>query len=305
VLKAVPLSQQLVENAQADCDMTTAEGRARMLAQARPLWSALPEGALQRQLLGELAIKGNLPVDELERLWSAAPSRGRGRAAGAERAGEDEPPLPWDPGHDPSSYAPADPAGGHAGTGGGGRGRSGGWTPRGDGGGRFRGRFGARNREEAEREAMLRIPRAAPKTPEDRALQILFGHPEFWEKLTGGEHELLHGLPAPHGALVAWLERDQSEHGVRPWAVLRVAMQEDASLDDAGRRLADGDADPDATFVHFQSAVDQLMIRSLVAQRTHWASLAAADPQARQRWREADDHWREVTARFKSATAEE
>jgi DNA primase len=32
-----------------------AEGRARMLAQAKPLWAALPDGALQRQLLGDLA----------------------------------------------------------------------------------------------------------------------------------------------------------------------------------------------------------------------------------------------------------
>ena len=34
--------------AQHDCDMATAEGRARMLAQAKPLWSALPEGALEQ-----------------------------------------------------------------------------------------------------------------------------------------------------------------------------------------------------------------------------------------------------------------
>ena len=40
-----------LEQAAEGADLDTAEGRARMLAQARPLWSALPDGALKRQLL--------------------------------------------------------------------------------------------------------------------------------------------------------------------------------------------------------------------------------------------------------------
>ena len=55
VKEAVPLSRFLVDAAGAECDLTTAEGRARMTSQARPLWSALPDGALKRQLLVELA----------------------------------------------------------------------------------------------------------------------------------------------------------------------------------------------------------------------------------------------------------
>src|SRR5439155_20033865 len=49
VQAAVPLSRQLLETAREGCDLGTAEGRARMLAQAKPLWSALPDGALRRQ----------------------------------------------------------------------------------------------------------------------------------------------------------------------------------------------------------------------------------------------------------------
>ncbi|WP_157269927.1 DNA primase, partial [Azohydromonas aeria] len=73
VAQAVPLSQQLQELAAQDCDLASAEGRARMLAQAKPLWSALPEGALRLQLLGELARRGALAPEELAALWQGQP----------------------------------------------------------------------------------------------------------------------------------------------------------------------------------------------------------------------------------------
>jgi DNA primase len=67
--QAVPLSRQLIEQAGEDCDLGSAEGRARMLAQAKPLWAALPDGALRRSLLGELARTAQLPLDELQAMW--------------------------------------------------------------------------------------------------------------------------------------------------------------------------------------------------------------------------------------------
>ncbi|MDP1791522.1 MAG: DNA primase [Methylibium sp.] len=69
VEQAVPLSRQLLEAAREGCDLDSAEGRARMLANAKPLWSALPDGALRRQLLGELARAGALESSELQALW--------------------------------------------------------------------------------------------------------------------------------------------------------------------------------------------------------------------------------------------
>ncbi|WP_428423028.1 DNA primase [Methylibium sp.] len=74
VEQAVPLSRQLIEAAREDCDLETAEGRALMLANAKPLWSALPEGALRRQLLTELARAGALESAELQTLWGGAPA---------------------------------------------------------------------------------------------------------------------------------------------------------------------------------------------------------------------------------------
>lgn len=49
VADAVPLSRFLLEAAREGCDLATAEGRAHMASNARPLWSALPEGALRLQ----------------------------------------------------------------------------------------------------------------------------------------------------------------------------------------------------------------------------------------------------------------
>ncbi len=73
VTKAVPLSRQMIEQASEGADLSTAEGRSRMLAQAKPLWLALPEGALKRQMLPELARQGQLESAELSALWGGTP----------------------------------------------------------------------------------------------------------------------------------------------------------------------------------------------------------------------------------------
>jgi DNA primase len=85
VSASVPLSRQLVENAAIACDLKLPEGRARFLAQAKPLWQALPTGTLAVQLLRELASMGQLDVPALEALWRVpgdAPTGAR-RDAGA------------------------------------------------------------------------------------------------------------------------------------------------------------------------------------------------------------------------------
>ena len=80
VTKAVPLSRQLIEQAAEGADLSTAEGRARMLAQAKPLWSALPDGALKRQLLPELARQSQLELTDLSSLWGDAAPAAKPRA---------------------------------------------------------------------------------------------------------------------------------------------------------------------------------------------------------------------------------
>ncbi len=80
--EALPLSRFLVDAARDGCDLNTAEGRAHMASNAKPLWSLLPEGALKLQLLGELADQVQLTARELSELWSPSPAKGSKKSAG-------------------------------------------------------------------------------------------------------------------------------------------------------------------------------------------------------------------------------
>ncbi|MHB1123682.1 MAG: DNA primase [Ramlibacter sp.] len=99
VSEATPLSQFLILAAREGCDLATAEGRAHLAANAKPLWTQLPEGALRRQLLGEIADLVQIDLRELEGLWTgkrpgSAPARGprSGRnGPGAWRGGGEAP----------------------------------------------------------------------------------------------------------------------------------------------------------------------------------------------------------------------
>jgi DNA primase len=275
VRHAVPLSRQLLDHASADCDLQTAEGRSRMLAQARPLWQQLPEGTLRLQLLTDLARHGGLPQDELARIW------GHGQHA----------PMPGDATQPPSA---------------------GGWgaySSRGSTSSRsgFKSRWPRKGQSgdtgEERWQPMARRP--APKRPEDRVLQMLFGQPDWWDALPAAEHEFLHQLPAPHGALIAWLERDLAEHGARSWAVLKEALAADPDLTADHLALADGDADPGATLTDFRRALDLLLERGLAAQmqRLLAQSGAGSTPAALERYRELDKLWREIKQRQASALA--
>ena len=69
VSAAVPLSRFLIDAVREGCDLGSAEGRAHLASNARPLWLALPEGALKRQLLNELAKHVQVDPRELLALW--------------------------------------------------------------------------------------------------------------------------------------------------------------------------------------------------------------------------------------------
>ena len=103
VAQAVPLSRQMVAVAREGCDLGTPEGRARFITQAKPLWSALPDGALKRQMLSELTRLAGLPEGELQGQWTAAPAalanapyRSRPKAASAYAASRRAPRRPED-----------------------------------------------------------------------------------------------------------------------------------------------------------------------------------------------------------------
>jgi DNA primase len=80
VSEATPLSRFLIESAREGCDLNTAEGRAHLSSNAKPLWSLLPDGALKLQLLSEIATLVQLTTRELTELWiPSAPASGKPR----------------------------------------------------------------------------------------------------------------------------------------------------------------------------------------------------------------------------------
>ncbi|HVE52751.1 MAG TPA: DNA primase [Ramlibacter sp.] len=79
VRQAVPLSQFLLEAASEECDLATAEGRSRMVSNAGPLWKLLPEGALKKQILADIAQRAELGNADLLDVW------GLGRSSSAPR----------------------------------------------------------------------------------------------------------------------------------------------------------------------------------------------------------------------------
>lgn len=80
VSEAVPLSRFLLDAARDGCDLHTAEGRAHLASNAKPLWELLPEGALKQQMLIEIADLVQLSGRELMNVWhpsQAQPQRSR------------------------------------------------------------------------------------------------------------------------------------------------------------------------------------------------------------------------------------
>jgi DNA primase len=102
IKEALPLSGQLLAVAGDGCALDTPEGRARLLANAKPLWSLLPEGGLmRRQMLAELASQARLDVSDLAAAWGI----GRRHGASPSRPARTPSPAPRN-----TRRAPAGPA---------------------------------------------------------------------------------------------------------------------------------------------------------------------------------------------------
>jgi DNA primase len=198
VAKAVPLSRQLIEHAGQGADLGSAEGRARMLAQAKPLWQALPDGALRRQLLPELARQAQMEAADLAALW------GQVRAAAAVRPAQG------------ALRMPARAAG-----------------------------------------------RRAPAGLADQALRLLLRHNDWWERLSGEDQGLLHELGSVHGEVLAWLERQITEHGPQTWAALDEAMTDEAWAALARGWLKAVVADEEHGFEDLQRVLQRMWVNAL------------------------------------------
>jgi DNA primase len=234
VKQAVPLSRQVLEHAAAECELDSAEGRARLLVQAIPLIAQFPEGALQGLVADELAQMARTSSDEVRRRLAEHQQKTRqtaqvrdrhaqgtgGNARTRSSATDDNAPWGQDvPAFDPDVGAADDWSGGGY-EGGGNPGQDRGWSGQQQGGKRkdgkpwkpWKGGGGARWQSRGSPVEQRPLPRAA--TPLDRIAWCLVSHSEFWEQLPPATHDLLCDQPAPYGEFFRWLDRLLLDQGL-------------------------------------------------------------------------------------------
>ncbi len=199
VASATPLSRFLLEAASEDCDLSSAEGRARLAAQARPLWQAMPDGALKRQVLNELAKQVQVDAFGLVDGWGIGQRNPKPatRQDGGYQSREEREHYENNSGsssihkgYKANSFknAAKKPYAGTA-------------------------NYGMR-------------PRAAPTSRADHTARRLLTEAALWETLGAQDHALLCELPEPHGPLFTWLDAQLQEHGPMPWGALREGLRE-------------------------------------------------------------------------------
>ncbi|RYF81981.1 MAG: DNA primase [Comamonadaceae bacterium] len=262
VAEATPLSRFMVEVAREGCDLDSAEGRALLASHARPLWSALPDGALKRQMLGEFAELIQLDSRELAGLWDSAPARGANRAPAPAPTPPSFPDIdadmPWEP---PRAEWDAKP---------------------------FRRRSGRAAPPSGPRGRLQPLSRA------DVAVRLVLSQPGEWDTLSHEQQELLCALPAPHGPLFAWFESQAHEHGLQPWAALREGLRghdcealAERLMNDAGAAPTEDDTgDPQADQrAELHNVLDFMLDESLKTQQNAALAVVGSDPLALERYK--------------------
>ncbi|WEL97065.1 MULTISPECIES: DNA primase [Delftia] len=290
---ALPLSRFLIEAASEGCDLGQAEGRAHMASNARPLWTALPDGALKRQLLGEIAELVQLDARDLSDLWSqeaarSGPARGS-MAGGASHPGQQAGHAPAAPDWgQPVEYGA--PSGWHE-RGGHGSG-AGGWRSGepGRGGKKPWPRKPWDKNGRADFNPPPMGPRGAPATRTDQAARLLMAHMEFMEELTHEDFEALAHCSGEHGAMFRWMEAQFQESGARPFAVLREQLRGLPHETLADRLMSGPHAHPEGELPELRrelrDVLNRMVIVHIKAQIDEALRDMARDPSAAQRYRD-------------------
>ncbi|MGR4867317.1 DNA primase [Variovorax sp. LARHSF232] len=293
VNEATPLSRFMIEAAREGCDLGSAEGRAHLSSNVRPLWSALPEGALKRQLLGEIAGMVQLGAQELAELWAPAAAPPGRRAASM----ADDAPPPWDgpssPPWEGGSERHFDYGSSSGGKSGGSR-RTGSW----------------RDRRQGQRPPRPQGRIRPPSRPEVAA-RLLLTNMAPWGGLSHELHTVLCELPGELGELFRWLDSQYHEHGNLPWAALREGLR-DVAVEPLALRLMTGpdgapvgdmEEGPEAsgqagadTAAELKDVLARMLIERLGAQLTETASAFGTDPTAPERYRALEARRRELQA---------
>ena len=242
-----------------------------MASNARPLWSLLPDGALKRQLLGELAELAQLDVRDLSDLWQQAHAREATRRPAAPAS--DAAPH-WDhPPPDAGWFAPSD-----AGYG----------KPTGRKSGDWKNSRGPR-KNASTWPPQPRMPRSPATGRIDHAARLLLSHMDFLEHLGHEDHAVLCAQPAPHGLLFAWLEDQFHNQGAQPWAVLRESLRNHACEDLAQKVMTGSHAQTEGDLqelrLELRDLLDRMLIDDIKEQQKTLIAQATQDPSALERYR--------------------
>jgi DNA primase len=242
VQRALSLSQLVVLKASEGADLETPEGRARFLAQARPLWQAMPEGVLKLQVLQTLAEQTRLSSEQLAGLWAentgpAASNRRHSNANLGSRSGPDssEPPQAWEhtafDGQAPpeSTYGTSTLASSPGYAAGTGRRPNQGARPE---TGRYRNDGDRGSSRPRMRSGGLGVTAPASggprptivRTPLDHVCRILLQDASLWLQLSPAQQDMLTQSGDWHAGLLRWIDRQVTEHGPLEWPMLRAAL---------------------------------------------------------------------------------
>ena len=259
---AMPLSQFLMQAAREGCDPDSMEGRSQIASKAKPLWLPLPDGTLKRQLLREIAGLVDIGERELTDLWipKAQVSSGRGSDTEGGNYKKDSYSRNTSNGKSGIKWVEID----------------GKWkkqTP------------GSANQYEAAPRSPL-TGRTAPVSRADRALQILLLDNPAWEQLGGAEHHLLCALPAPHGALFAWLDGQIMEHGAQNWGALSQSLRGHAHEATAKKLVTTLPDTIEADPKELEQIVSEMRRRAVDEQLKTLSAQAGSDPAAFARYKE-------------------
>ena len=263
ISEAVPLSRFLIDSARDGCDLNSAEGRAQLAGRAKPLWMQLPDGALKRQLLGEISELVQLAARELNELWT--PKAASGKSGKVKSYLNDSIKTNEFKGYKPfSPITSAQPQ-----------------------------RWGGR---------------ALPASRADHAVRLFMGNMDELAALSAEEHVMLCELPAPHGALFAWLEGQLQEHGKQPWMALREGLRghdlEGVAIRLMGNHEMDVPQPAQESTQELRQLLDRMLVERLKAQETEAIDAARRDPNALVRYREIQARRRQLELAGERADAD-
>lgn len=248
VSEAVPLSRFLIDVARDGCDLHSAEGRAHMVSNAKPLLELMPEGALKQQLLAEIADLVQLSNRELMNVWYPSAKKIAGKRSENYKNESDS-----------------------------------------------RNEYGGFSKKYSEKKSPAKMQGHGrlPASRADHAARILLDNMATLASLSAEDHAMLCALPAPHGPLFAWLERQFHEHGPQPWVALREGLQETPSETYALQLMSGYELGTDEDSAESLTELRHLLNRMLIDQLKIEEDLAIVasktDPSALKRYRELFD----------------